>query len=134
VKDHNGCSAITSVSITNSNPQSLSSTPASAKICAGSSVNINVNGALSYSWSPTSGLDDPTASTVIASPTTTTTYTVTGADAHGCTVSLTIPMTVYKAPDITINPAHPALCTGWCGGAECKWCGNLPMDGERRNL
>ncbi|MCC7455209.1 MAG: PKD domain-containing protein, partial [Crocinitomix sp.] len=41
-------------------------------------------GGVTYSWSPTTGLSDPGAATTDASPTVTTTYTVTVTDADGC--------------------------------------------------
>lgn len=41
-------------------------------------------GGVTYSWSPTTGLTDPGAATTDASPTVTTTYTVTVTDADGC--------------------------------------------------
>jgi len=55
------------------------------KTCAGGSVQIGgsptgaggLGGPYAFSWSPTTGLDDPSAPNPIASPTATTTYTVT---------------------------------------------------------
>jgi hypothetical protein len=55
------------------------------EICAGGSVSIGGNptgaggngGPYTFSWTPTTGLDNPTAPNPIASPATTTTYTVT---------------------------------------------------------
>lgn len=41
-------------------------------------------GGVTYSWSPTTGLTDPGDATTDASPTVTTTYTVTVTDADGC--------------------------------------------------
>jgi len=47
----------------------------------------------SYSWSPTTGLDNPASPDPVASPETTTTYIVTFIDAFGCTITDTI--TIY---------------------------------------
>jgi gliding motility-associated-like protein len=47
-------------------------------ICAGESVNLTANGANSYTWNPPTGLNTATGASVIATPTTNTTYTVTG--------------------------------------------------------
>ena len=44
-------------------------------------------GAYSYSWSPTTGVANPTAATTSVSPTTTTTYTVAITDGTGCTIT-----------------------------------------------
>jgi len=54
-------------------------------ICTNSSVRLNASGAVSYAWSPTTGLSNPNISNPIANPATTTTYTVVGTDANGCT-------------------------------------------------
>jgi len=47
-------------------------------ICKGSSTQLNATGAITYKWSPETGLSDPNIANPIASPTVTTTYTVTG--------------------------------------------------------
>lgn len=51
--------------------------------CNGAAVQIAVSGANVYSWSPSEGLSNTTESTTTALPATTTTYTVTGANACG---------------------------------------------------
>ncbi|HSY77471.1 MAG TPA: PKD domain-containing protein [Bacteroidia bacterium] len=45
-------------------------------ICAGASVPLNSSGGVTYSWAPAAGLSATTGASVNASPTTTTTYTV----------------------------------------------------------
>lgn len=54
-------------------------------ICLGNSTIINASGATSYSWNPSVGLNSATGNSVIANPTVTTTYSVTGADSNTCT-------------------------------------------------
>ena len=49
-------------------------------ICVGTSATITASGAGTYVWSPSEGLNTITGSEVIASPSITTTYTVTGTD------------------------------------------------------
>lgn len=80
-------------------------------ICEGSSVPLNPNGnpAYTYTWSPTRGLDLSKPFNPLASPTTTTTYTVTVTDpATGCSatksivVNVTQPVTVIALPDTTL--------------------------------
>lgn len=48
------------------------------------STQLQASGGIYYSWSPTTGLNDPTVANPIASPTETTTYTVTVTDQDGC--------------------------------------------------
>ncbi|HXP51798.1 MAG TPA: gliding motility-associated C-terminal domain-containing protein, partial [Bacteroidia bacterium] len=57
---------------------SLKTSTPSTTICSGSSTTLNVSGAESYSWSPSTGLSLTNTATPIASPTVTTTYTVIG--------------------------------------------------------
>lgn len=53
-------------------------------LCPSHSTTLTGSGGLSFSWSPPTGLDDPTSATPLATPTTTTTYTLTVQDANGC--------------------------------------------------
>ncbi|MEO6733874.1 MAG: T9SS type A sorting domain-containing protein, partial [Ferruginibacter sp.] len=69
-------------------------TPPSATICAGNSTSLTASGALSYSWSPATGLSATTGSTITANPATTTTYTVTGTDINTCVNSTAVTVTV----------------------------------------
>jgi len=55
------------------------------QIRPGESIRLNVTTGASYLWSPSASLDDPTSPVPVASPTSTTTYTVTVTDANGCT-------------------------------------------------
>ena len=51
-------------------------TPISAIICQGESQQYAISGGSTFLWSPAGSLDDPTSATPIASPTSTTTYTI----------------------------------------------------------
>lgn len=73
---------------------------ANASICSGENTTINVSGAASYTWTPTASLDQSTGASVIASPTTNTTYTITGTDANGCTNTTTAVITVNPLPTL----------------------------------
>ena len=53
-------------------------------VCSGNSVGLNATGGTTYLWSPTSGLSNPSISNPVASPSSTTTYTVSVTDANGC--------------------------------------------------
>jgi uncharacterized repeat protein (TIGR01451 family) len=72
-------------------------------ICSGSSAQLwayNEN-TVSVSWSPTTGLDAPNSFQPIASPATTTTYTVTAMDYLNCFSKDTI--TIIVTPDPKVN-------------------------------
>jgi gliding motility-associated-like protein len=80
-----GCTSPPSViTVEITNGLNLTITPPSPEINQGGSVNLNVSGATNYTWSPAQGLSCTNCPNPIASPASTTTYTVTGTDAQGC--------------------------------------------------
>lgn len=81
-------------------------------ICRGENTALNATGGVEYLWSPTTGLSNPNISNPIASPLTTTTYTVSVTDANGCTDIDQIIVTVNQLPNVTISPANPSICIG----------------------
>ncbi|MFC6996363.1 T9SS type A sorting domain-containing protein [Rufibacter roseus] len=111
VTNENGCVRTDQVVVTVSPLPVITLTPTAASICKGSSVQLQASGAVSYSWSPATGLDDPTSATPIASPDITTTYTVTGTSAAGCISSKTITVTVRPLP-VANAGFDRTLCSG----------------------
>ncbi|MES2590382.1 MAG: T9SS type A sorting domain-containing protein [Bacteroidota bacterium] len=93
-------------------------TPSSATICTGSSTSLAANGASTYSWSPSTGLNSTTSATVTASPTATTTYTVTGTLA-GCSGTQVVTVTVDPAITATITQIQNLLTS--TPGASYQW-------------
>ena len=83
VTDSNGCSNNDSVYVI----MFMVYTVNDQIICLGDSVQLNTFGepAISFSWSPSTGLSDPNSIDPWASPSSTTTYTVTATDSQGCT-------------------------------------------------
>jgi gliding motility-associated-like protein len=101
------CTAIDTVSINVvSNP---TITVNSATICAGNSATLTANGATTYTWTPATGLSSPTGSVVVATPTNSTTYVVTGAVGTCAASPSTSTVTVNPTPTVTINNA--SLCS-----------------------
>ncbi|TSA49538.1 MAG: T9SS C-terminal target domain-containing protein [Sphingobacteriales bacterium] len=78
----------------------------------GNPVILSVSGAATYSWSPSTGLDNSTNDLVFASPATNTTYTVTGSDSSGCAASATLNITVAIGPNINPTSSTDTTCTG----------------------
>lgn len=74
-------------------------------ICAGDSTVLNANGAGTYIWSPSAGLNSTTGSSVVAKPTATTTYLVIG-NSGGCIDSAYINVVVKKRPQLTVSQAQ----------------------------
>ena len=74
--------------------------------CSFSSSKLNTSGGNSYIWTPGRSLDNPEIADPIASPTSTTVYTVTGKDQNACSNSDTVTVkvnfsgkTVYGLPN-----------------------------------
>ena len=60
------------------NPLPVITGSPNAAICSGQSTTLTAGGGTIYSWAPSMGLSATTGSSVVATPTATTTYTVTG--------------------------------------------------------
>jgi gliding motility-associated-like protein len=72
--------------------------------CPGDSAQITLSGASSYLWTPSSYLSNPTGSSVIAKPPTSTTYLVTGYSPRGyCNKDTAIAITIASPPTITFT-------------------------------
>ena len=76
-------------------------------ICPGQSATISASGGNTYSWNP----GGQTTSSLLISPTTTTSYTVTATSANGCTNSTSLQVTVNNAPAVSIS-GNTVLCSG----------------------
>ena len=84
-----------------------------ATICSGTSTSLVATGANTYTWTPSLGLNGTTLDTVNASPTTSTTYTVTGITTAGCKANNTVSVTVNSTPSAITIAKNPALvCLG----------------------
>jgi gliding motility-associated-like protein len=84
-------------------------------ICFGSSTQLNASGGATYSWAPATGLSNPNIANPVASPTTTTTYTVYVVTSQGCQGNDAITVTVD--PQITLATAgFSTSCSNTCNG------------------
>jgi gliding motility-associated-like protein len=108
VTDNNSCSKDAQVTIT-VNPLPAVSAGNAVAICLDKSVTLNATGATNYSWSPATGLDNPASGSPVASPTTTTVYTVTGTDANNCSASSSVTVTVNPLPT-AVASADTSIC------------------------
>ena len=105
--DANGCVNSNNASvIVNPLPNVLSAAGPTV-VCIGSSSNLSSAGAVTYSWS-----SGATTSTTNVTPTVTTTYTVFGTNANGCTNTSTVMVAVNPLPSVLATPASSAICIG----------------------
>ena len=74
-------------------------------ICAGQNATISVSGANSYTWSNSSN-----SSSIVVSPSLTSTYSVAGTTSASCTSTSAITLSVNPNPTITVN--NGTICSG----------------------
>ncbi|MBS1636806.1 MAG: S8 family serine peptidase [Bacteroidetes bacterium] len=108
----NGCSSTANVTVTVFALPSLTITPSATAICSGQSATLTAAGAFTYSWSPGTGLNATTGSSVISTPSATIIYTVTGTSSRGCSSQLTCTVTVNPLPTVTVSPTTATVCSG----------------------
>ncbi len=109
VTNNNGCWDTVS-NIVNVNPGATLIMGNDAAICKGSNTALSVQGAQSYQWTPSTGLNCDTCINPIATPAITTTYTVTALTNGGCPGADTVRVTVFQPIDINVSP-NKQICT-----------------------
>ena len=109
VADVNSCIATAVRTVTFIPNPVLSS--ANVDICDGLYANLYVNGASSYSWSPSTGLNVTTGAAVIANPRNTTIYTIIGNNSF-CTGVTTVTLGVVQYPNSSISSPNQQICYG----------------------
>ncbi|MEY4543012.1 MAG: hypothetical protein RL411_1089 [Bacteroidota bacterium] len=89
-------------------------TPANATLCAGATVGVKLvaSGALTYSWTPTTGLSSNTGDTMYALPSASTFYTVSGVDSKGCTGQRNVAVQIQNGPTVTLTATDTMVCDG----------------------
>jgi hypothetical protein len=80
-------------------------------VCPGGNTTLTASGATTYAWSPDASLSTIAGSSVVATPSSTTVYTVTGTDGSGCTSTDDITVTVNPLPSISAS-GNVAICDG----------------------
>lgn len=110
VTEGNGCITLFPVTIGLTNNLSISAR-ADTTICPGASFTPGiVSNATTYTWSPTAGVSNPAIANPVLSPTSTTTYTVTGTTGT-CNVARTFTVTVGTAVTLAAR-ADTIICNG----------------------
>ncbi|HEY8401127.1 MAG TPA: gliding motility-associated C-terminal domain-containing protein, partial [Cytophagaceae bacterium] len=123
--DINGCTGVDSVRV-NVVPLPVANAGADTSICYGDNIMLSATGGGTYNWLPVTGLSDPTIANPIASPVTTTTYTVMVTNAWGCNHSDEVVITVNPLPtanagyDTTIC-MNESITLSASGGVSYSW-------------
>lgn len=112
-KNADGCIAKDTVNIkvnaspvVKASPDSLICLGGKAQLTAGTPVTAT------YSWSPSTGLDNPLTANPVASPTATITYQVQVIDSNACKGLDTVVVTVIPAPVFAVTPTNRKICVG----------------------
>jgi len=95
-------------------------------ICLNGSTQITASGGVTYSWSPSAGLSATNIANPIASPTATTTYILTVADAVGCAGIDFLTVNVNPLPTVNAGPDQPICINSQAilnatGGVNYSW-------------
>jgi gliding motility-associated-like protein len=98
--DSNGCMIKSTTTITQTGNNSPVITVNSDSICAGDTAILIAQGASSYTWMPSINLNTSLDSFALANPTSTTIYTITGADSLHCRGVTTCTVIVANANSI----------------------------------
>ncbi|MEM6320101.1 MAG: immunoglobulin domain-containing protein [Bacteroidota bacterium] len=96
------CTNSGAATITVNSLPSLAVSPNSS-ICEGENLQLSASGAITYSWSPSIGLNNVNSSNPIANPITTTSYEVIGTNEEGCSTQATVNVQVNDNPTITTS-------------------------------
>ncbi|MGB0885367.1 MAG: hypothetical protein ACPGR5_03000, partial [Chitinophagales bacterium] len=84
-------------------------------VCNGESVVLTATtnpAASSITWSPAAGLSSTNGSTVTASPSVTTTYTVLATFPDGCDLQENVTVSILAPPTANVTPANSFACSG----------------------
>ncbi|MBI2721104.1 MAG: PKD domain-containing protein [Bacteroidetes bacterium] len=76
-------------------------------ICLGQNITLSASGASTYSWNT-----GATTSNLVVSPTSNTSYTVTGTNASGCKNTAVKSITVNALPTVNITGGGSSVCSG----------------------
>ena len=132
IKDSLGDIFIDTVAIAQPRDNLIVST-AKSSYCIGDSTMLNAAGDTGYLWSPQNNLSCDTCSSVVANPTVTTVYTVTGTDTSGCQDTTLFKVTVKPYPVAAITGSYD-VCSGniitltGAGGGTYKWFNGSTAD------
>lgn len=103
----NGCTVKSTISVTVTPYPVLNVTANDIAICIGESSNVSVSGANNYTWSPLAS----NASSIVVSPSVTTTYSVSGTT-NGCTSNKIVVINVSPSPTVSISSSNSQICIG----------------------
>jgi len=143
VTNAEGCKGTDQVTVFINNTATVSAGN-DATICGGSSTQLFATGGSNYIWSPATGLSNPNIANPIATPTTTTIYSVTATSGNGCTSTDNVLVTVLGEPTVNPSIVNPGCCNnngsitlsvfGGSGNMTYNWTPNVSTTSTANNL
>lgn len=110
------CTNTTTVSVTVNSLPNVTATSANDTICNGDTLQLNANGASTYTWYGLgSATSIGTGSSILVSPTADSSFVVQGTDGNSCQNRDTIRIVVSPAATISIISGTVSLCPGVTG-------------------
>jgi hypothetical protein len=103
-----GCTDTETVTVVANPLPTVNATSSAPDVCVGSFVTLHAAGAVSYNWQPGNN-NNPNYN---VTPSSNTTYTLTGTDANGCVNTDMLTMFVNPLPVITATASPDTICTG----------------------
>jgi gliding motility-associated-like protein len=135
VTDANGCTSTDQVIVALNQLPTVLAAP-NVEVCEGDLVQLQASGALTYLWTPATGLDNPQSVSPQATVSETVTYTVTGTDVNGCVNTAEVTIDVF---DVNVT-GQSGVCPGFTaelgvdGGVEWAWApANVLNDASIQN-
>jgi gliding motility-associated-like protein len=107
VTDSLSCNATAEATITVNPLPNVSINPVDTSICRGNSVSLVASGADTYIWS-----NGNTNDTLVVTPNSTTTYSVTATNLVNCSNSAQATINIIPMPELVISASPPAICVG----------------------
>jgi hypothetical protein len=98
--------------------------------CQSSSIVMCANGAINYAWSPSFGVSDTTIACPTFGPTSSTTYTVTGTDANGCSAADSVTLSLFPLPSVPVISQNVQTLTSTPATTYQWYFNNNPLPGE----
>ncbi|MFN5673468.1 MAG: gliding motility-associated C-terminal domain-containing protein, partial [Bacteroidota bacterium] len=108
IGDNAGCSQTQTIAITVNALPTITAVSNPTVVCAGSGITLTANGGISYTWAPIGSTLNPATD----NPTISTTYTVDGLDANGCSGQGTVNILVNALPTLTLAATPATICPG----------------------
>ena len=118
----NGCENTAEVTVTVNPLPDITASADHSLVCSGSPAILTASGGDTYIWST-----DETTTSITVTPTSSTSYTVTGIDANGCENTAKVTVTVIPLPLISASANPGIVCSGSpatltaTGGVSYEW-------------